>query len=85
VTVDTDFLSVEEVIFLHEEQLTRYGGAAGIRDLGALQSSVAMAQATFDGNEQQAFQALLLKVNRWKLTLPGDPDRRPLCFRSQLS
>jgi hypothetical protein len=35
-------------------------------------------------NEQHAFHALLLEVNRWKLTLPGDPDRRALCFRSQL-
>lgn len=36
-------------------------------------------------NEHEAFQTLLLEVNRWKLTLPGDPDCRPLCFRSQLS
>ena len=34
--------------------------------------------------EQDAFQALLFEVNRWELTLPGDPDRRRLCFRSQL-
>lgn len=35
-------------------------------------------------NEHEAFQNLLLEVNRWKLTLPGDLDRRALCFRSQV-
>ncbi len=46
---DPDFLSVEEVLFLHEEQLARYGGSGGVRDLGLLESAVATPQATFDG------------------------------------
>jgi transposase len=36
-------------------------------------------------NEQEAMEGLLQEVNRWKLTLPGDPKARPLCFRSQIS
>ncbi|HEY3352160.1 MAG TPA: Fic family protein [Polyangia bacterium] len=44
-----DFLSVEEALFLHEEQLARYGGAGGVRDLGLLESAMATPQATFDG------------------------------------
>jgi len=36
-------------------------------------------------NEQRAFEKLFQDINRWKLTLPGDPNRRPLRFRSQLS
>jgi death on curing protein len=49
VTSTPDFLTVEEVLFLHEEQLERYGGAPGLRDLGALESAVATPQVTFDG------------------------------------
>lgn len=47
--MEPDFLSVEEVILLHEEQLARYGGAGGIRDLGLLESAVATPAATFGG------------------------------------
>ncbi len=46
---DPDFLLVEDVRLLHEEQLARYGGSAGVRDPGALDSAVAMPRATFDG------------------------------------
>lgn len=46
---ESDFLTVEDVLLLHEEQLARYGGGAGVRDPGALDSAVAMPRATFDG------------------------------------
>ena len=39
------FLSVNEVIALHDIQLERFGGLAGIRDVGLLESAVAMPQA----------------------------------------
>jgi death on curing protein len=39
VSFDPVFLSVEDVIVLHDEQLVRFGGAAGIRDLGLLEVS----------------------------------------------
>ncbi len=46
--VELDFLSVADVLILHDDQLARYGGAAGIRDAHALESAVATPRATFD-------------------------------------
>lgn len=43
------FLSLDEVLALHEDQLRLFGGSAGIRDRGVLESAVAMPAATFDG------------------------------------
>lgn len=43
------FLDVDEVVEMHATQLGRYGGAAGLRDLGLLESAVAQAQASFAG------------------------------------
>ena len=42
------FLSLDEVLALHGDQLERYGGRAGIRDVGLLQSALGMPSATFD-------------------------------------
>lgn len=39
------FLGLEEVLEIHHDQITRYGGTGGIRDLGLLQSALAMPQA----------------------------------------
>ena len=46
---EIDFLSVEDVLAIHLDQLNRYGGIAGIRDIGLLESAVAVPQSTFDG------------------------------------
>ena len=43
------FLSLEDVLALHEMQIERYGGARGIRDQGLLESAVGMPQASFGG------------------------------------
>ena len=43
------FLRIEEVLALHDDQIRRYGGVAGVRDMGLLSSSVAMPRATFGG------------------------------------
>lgn len=43
------FLSLDEVQEMHEQQVEFYGGSQGIRDLGALESAVAMPQASFGG------------------------------------
>jgi death-on-curing protein len=43
------FLSLDEVLEIHEEQIERYGGAHGLRDTGGLESAVATPQATFGG------------------------------------
>jgi death-on-curing protein len=44
-----DFLDLEDVLELHALQLARYGGGAGVRDRGLLESAVAQPQTTFDG------------------------------------
>ncbi len=41
------FLSLEEVLEIHQQQIDYYGGAAGVRDLSLLESAIAQPQATF--------------------------------------
>ena len=43
------FLGLDEVLRLHVDQIERYGGAEGVRDLGLLESAVAAPEASFDG------------------------------------
>jgi death-on-curing protein len=43
------FLSLAEVLEIHEDQLKRYGGAAGIRDIELLKSALGMPPATYAG------------------------------------
>jgi death-on-curing protein len=46
---DPVFLDVEDVLLIHEEQLPRYGGSAGVRDRALLESAVTMPRATAGG------------------------------------
>ncbi len=39
------FLTLEEVLAIHREQIDLYGGRGGVRDLGLLQSALAAPQA----------------------------------------
>jgi len=41
------FLILNEVLKIHEDQIARYGGSAGIRDLNLLKSAVGMPASTF--------------------------------------
>jgi death-on-curing protein len=43
------FLGLDEVLAIHRDQVERYGGKEGVRDLGLLESAVAAPEATFDG------------------------------------
>ncbi len=43
------FLTLDEVLALHADQIERYGGRPGIRDMGLLESALAMPRATFGG------------------------------------
>ena len=43
------FLTVEIVLALHARQLERFGGGAGLRDRGLLESAVAQPQTSFGG------------------------------------
>lgn len=46
---DPAFLTLDEVLALHADQIERYGGSGGLRDLGLLESAVAAPRATFGG------------------------------------
>lgn len=43
------FLSLDEVLELHADQIASFGGTAGVRDEGLLESALAQPQATFGG------------------------------------
>lgn len=43
------FLTLDEVLALQADQIERYGGRPGIRDLGLLQSALGTPRATFGG------------------------------------
>ena len=64
---DPLFLRLNEIIAIHSDQIARYGGSAGIRDMGLLQSAVAMPMSGFGG------QYLPRTSMRWRL---------PTCFTS---
>ena len=36
----SNFLTVEEVIAIHDDQIVQFGGPPGLRDTGALESAV---------------------------------------------
>jgi death on curing protein len=45
------YLTTNEVLLIHERIITRFGGAAGVRDWGLLDSAVNRSRATFDGKD----------------------------------
>jgi death-on-curing protein len=47
--VDPLFLTLDEVLSLHEDQIDRYGGLGSVRDAGLLESAMGSAAATFGG------------------------------------
>ena len=47
--MEPEFLTFEDVLQIHEEQIAANGGIRGIRDQGLLESAVMMPQASFGG------------------------------------
>jgi death-on-curing protein len=47
--VGPTFLSLAEVLEIHRDQIDRYGGAPGIRDIELLKSALGMPMATYGG------------------------------------
>lgn len=47
----TVYISLDEVLAIHDDMVERYGGSFGIRDLGLIQSAIARPQATFGGED----------------------------------
>lgn len=52
---DIDFLGLPDVLLAHADQIARYGGDPGVRDLGLLESAIAQPQATFGGTFLHGF------------------------------
>ena len=36
----TDYLTIADILAIHEDQIERYGGSHGVRDMGALESAL---------------------------------------------
>lgn len=47
--MEPTFLTIDEILAIHRDQIGRYGGSQGVRDWGLLQSALAMPAATFGG------------------------------------
>lgn len=41
------FLTLDEVLVIHQDQIERYGGSPGVRDAGLLESAISQPMATF--------------------------------------
>jgi len=52
--VGPEFIEVEDILQIHADQLERYGGLRGVRDMGLLSSAVSMPKATYAGDFLQA-------------------------------
>jgi len=44
------FLTLDEILEIHQQQIETYGGLLGLRDSGALHSAVATPTVTFEGH-----------------------------------
>lgn len=47
--MEPPFLTFEQVLYIHQEQLKAHGGRDGVRDLGILESALAVPKASFSG------------------------------------
>ena len=47
--MNPEFLSLDDVLKIHERELARYGGLAGLRDQHLIESAMAQPQASFGG------------------------------------
>ena len=45
--MEIKFLALAEVLEIHQDQIDRYGGTTGIRDIGLLKSALGMPSATY--------------------------------------
>lgn len=46
-----NYLTPEQILFIHSRLVAETGGSHGVRDLGLLESAVARPQTTFEGRE----------------------------------
>jgi death-on-curing protein len=58
-----DFLSAEQILFIHARLIEETGGSHGVRDLDLLLSAIGRPQANFDG--QDLYPDLFSKAAAW--------------------
>jgi death-on-curing protein len=49
--MSTEFLTLDQVLRVHTHQIATYGGSPGIRDVGLLESALAMPETTAFGED----------------------------------
>lgn len=49
--MNTVYLTLDEVIAIHDDMIDNYGGSHGIRDIGLVQSAIGRPQASFGGDD----------------------------------
>ncbi|MEK7617447.1 MAG: type II toxin-antitoxin system death-on-curing family toxin [Patescibacteria group bacterium] len=54
------FLKIDQVLFIHDQMVKRFGGSFGIRDLGLIESAVARPQASF--GEEYLYKSIFDKA-----------------------
>lgn len=54
----TEYLTVLEVLAIHEDQIDRYGGVGGVRDFGLLEAALYRAQSGYYANVTEEAAAL---------------------------
>ena len=47
--VKTKYVTLDEVLIIHDDMIARYGGSFGIRDMGLIESALARPKASFSG------------------------------------
>lgn len=47
----TNYLTVAQVLFIHDRMVKLFGGSHGVRDLGLVESAVARPQSSFGGED----------------------------------
>jgi death-on-curing protein len=62
--VTTLYPTVEEVLFLHRRLIERFGGSAGFRDLGLLESALGRARSGYYPALSEQAAALLQSLSR---------------------
>lgn len=48
---DVVYITLDEVLAIHDDMVERYGGSFGIRDLGLIQSAISRPQSSFGGQD----------------------------------
>lgn len=66
------FLTLDDVLLIHQDQITHYGGAPLLRDAELLQSVIAMPQASFRGEYLHEFPGPMVAAYFYRI-VQGHP------------